>query len=166
MQTHDDRLHAAALIDCGMQNLDAQAQKGAKTLAEESGNAAVKKAVKELENDNSQAELDLSSQAIGVKGAQALVVALQSNSSCHTLKLDRNRLSDFGANAFAAGLPSCTALKHLSMKSSQIRDDGASKLATCLPKTSLESLNLSRNALSQGVQDKLKNAKKSCEVTV
>jgi hypothetical protein len=60
-----------------VQSLDAQAQKGAKKLAQESGNAAVKKSVKELVENSTNETVDLGSQAIGIKGAQALVVALK-----------------------------------------------------------------------------------------
>jgi Ran GTPase-activating protein (RanGAP) involved in mRNA processing and transport len=90
----------------------------------------------------------------------------QDNTSCTALKLDRNRFSDFGANAFAEGLPSVTHLKHLSVRSNGIRDEGAQALAKCLASTSLESLNLGRNSISESVKGQLKAAKKSCSVTV
>jgi Ran GTPase-activating protein (RanGAP) involved in mRNA processing and transport len=59
-----------------------------------------------------------------------------------------------------------THLKHLSVRSNGIRDEGAQALAKCLASTSLESLNLGRNSISESVKGQLKAAKKSCSVTV
>jgi Ran GTPase-activating protein (RanGAP) involved in mRNA processing and transport len=80
--------------------------------------------------------------------ARALSSSLRYNTSLEVLSLMDSSISAVGASAIAEGLVNNSTLRRLNLDRNQIGDVGMSVLGQAIPKTSLVSLSVSRNSLT------------------
>jgi len=101
-----------------------------------------------LENNTTLTYLDLDSNQIGAKGAEALAKALHGNTTLMELNLDSNQIGAKGAEALAKALHGNTTLTELNLALNKIGDSGAAALAKALhSNTTLTNLGLSLNKI-------------------
>lgn len=80
--------------------------------------------------------------------ARALSSVLKENTTMEVLSLTDSSLSTIGASAVADGLSENSTLRRLNLDRNDIGDVGMAALGQVIPKTSLQSLSVSRNSLT------------------
>ncbi|CAF1540590.1 unnamed protein product [Adineta steineri] len=87
-----------------------------------------------LRNNTTLTELNLSTNQLGDKGAQAAAKALQKNTTLTKLYLNQNQIGDEGAQVLGEALQNNTTLTILMLGNNQIGDKGAQALGEVLQK--------------------------------